>query len=186
MVGNRRNNRVKNKILVMGMVATMAMSMVACGGSDDTKVIESKVESQSAGSEVAATGFVFNYDGMDIAVDSDASVVVDKLGEPKEYFESPSCAAEGIGKLYTYDDFEIQTYPDGDKDLILYVMLRTDNVATAEGIDLSSSKDDIIAAYGEPSSEASGSMTYEKDGTKLVFIFDGDSLISIEYDSPKN
>ena len=154
----------------MIMVATVMFAFVGCGSSsNDTKVIE-------GGASQAVT----------IAVDADAAPIVEKLGEPKNYFESPSCAAEGIGKLYTYDDFEIQTYPDGDNDLILYVQLRTDNVATDEGIDLSSSKEDIVAAYGEPSEEATGSMTYEKNGTKLVFIFDGDSLISIEYDSPKN
>ena len=59
-------------------------------------------------------------------------------------------------------------------------------MATQEGIDLASSKDDILAAYGEPSEETSSALKFEKDGMKLVFIFDGDSLISIEYDSPKN
>lgn len=172
----------------MIMVVTVMFAFVGCGSSsNDTKVIEGGA-SQAVTTESAETesGFVFNYNGTAIAVDADAAPIVEKLGEPKNYFESPSCAAEGIGKLYTYDDFEIQTYPDGDNDLILYVQLRTDNVATDEGIDLSSSKEDIVAAYGEPSEEATGSMTYEKNGTKLVFIFDGDSLISIEYDSPKN
>ena len=179
---------MKRKLLAFGIVTAMALSMVACGGSDDTKVIEASSNGAGDAESTAQNdeGYVFHYDGTELKMDDDAAPIVEKLGEPSQYFESPSCAAEGIGKLYTYDDFEIQTYPDGDKDLILYVMLRTDNVATAEGIDLSSSKDDIIAAYGEPSSETSGSMTYEKDGTKLVFIFDGDSLISIEYDSPKN
>lgn len=178
---------MKRKIITMGLIVAVAVSLMACGsGAGDTKVIESNGSTQTTEATEEESGFVFSYDGMDIAVDTDAAAVVEKLGEPKSYFESPSCAAEGIGKLYTYDDFEIQTYPDGDKDLILYVLLRTDNVSTAEGIDLSSSKEDIIAAYGEPSPEATGSMTYEKGGTKLVFIFDGDSLISIEYDSPKN
>lgn len=180
---------MKKKLLSMVVVAGMVLSFVGCGSSSsDTKVIEgsSTQESAAASDSASAGGYTFNYNGTVIAVDTDAAPIVEKLGEPKSYFESPSCAAEGIGKLYTYDDFEIQTYPDGDTDLILYVLLRTDNVATDEGIDLSSSKDDIIAAYGDPTSEATGSMTYEKNGTKLVFIFDGDSLISIEYDSPKN
>ncbi|QFJ53781.1 hypothetical protein [Pseudobutyrivibrio xylanivorans] len=178
---------MKNKILALGLVCAMALSLAACGGeSSDTKVIEGNATQTASSSESSSGGYTFTYDSTNIAVDTDAAPVIEKLGEPKSYFESPSCAADGIGKLYTYNDFEIQTYPDGDKDLILYVLLRTDNVATAEGIDLSSSRDDIIAAYGEPTSEATGAMTYEKNGTKLVFIFDGDSLISIEYDSPKN
>ena len=108
------------------------------------------------------------------------------LGEPKQEFTSPSCAGQGDGHLYTYDDIQIQTYPEGDKDLILYVALRTDNVATKEGIDLSSSKEDILAAYGDPTEETSSSLKFRHGNVILVFIFDGDSLISIEYDSLKN
>lgn len=178
---------MKKKILALGLIATMALSMVACGSSNDTKVIESNTSSNAGdASSSSSTGYVFNYNGTAIAVDADAAPIIEKLGEPASYFESPSCAAEGIGKLYTYSDFEIQTYPDGDKDLILYVLLRTDNVATAEGIDLSSSKEDIIAAYGEPTEEVTGSLKYVKDDMTLVFLFNGDSLLSIEYDSAKN
>lgn len=177
---------MKNKLIMLGMVACMALSMVACGGSD-TKVIESDGSQASTTTAAAtSTGYVFNYQGTDIPVDADVAPIIDTLGDPSEYFESPSCAAEGIGKLYTYSDFEVQTYPDGDTDKVLYVRLKTDNVATAEGIDLSSSRDDVVAAYGEPASEVTGALTYEKDGMSLVFIFDGDSLSSIEYDSSLN
>ena len=178
---------MKNKILTLGLIAAMTLTLYGCGSSSDTKVIESDTTSNAqVGSTESATGYVFNYDGMDITVDSDVAPVIEKLGEANSYFESPSCAAECIGKLYTYSDFEIQTYPDGDIDRILYVLFKTDNVTTAEGIDLSSSKDDIIAAYGQPTEEVTGSMKYEKDGMTLVFIFDSDSLISIEYDSSLN
>lgn len=178
------------------LAAFCAISLVACGSSSDSsdvKVIESDSADTAATSQGAdndsgksVTGYVFTYNGIDMAVDTDAAPVIDALGEADSYFESPSCAGEGIGKLYTYSDFEIQTYPDGDKDLILYVMLRTDNVATAEGIDLSSGYDDVVAVYGTPSSEANGALTYEKDGMSLKFLFDGDDMISIEYDSAKN
>ena len=178
---------MKKRIIALGMIMAMSFAVVACGSSDDTKVIESTDTSNASGeSEAAGTGYVFNYDGMDIAVDSDVAPVIEKLGEPQEYFESPSCAAEGIGKLYTYSDFEIQTYPDGDVDRVLYVLFKTDNVATAEGIDLSSSREDIVEAYGQATEEGTSSMKYEKDGMTLVFLFDGESLISIEYDSSLN
>ncbi|MCR4566811.1 MAG: hypothetical protein K5769_02090 [Pseudobutyrivibrio sp.] len=172
---------MNKKLLVLALVGAMILSMVACGG-DDTKVIDSTGSgSNASGSANAGAGYVFKYDGMEIAVDADAAPIVDKLGEPQKYFESPSCAADGIGKLYTYSDFEIQTYPDGDKDLILYVALRTDNVSTAEGINLSSTKDDVIAAYGDSGEDVGGSLKYTKNGTELNFIFDGDSLTSIQY-----
>ena len=70
-------------------------------------------------------------------------------------------------------------------DRVLYVMLTSDAVATAEGINLSSSKEDVIAAYGEPTKEVSGSLIYEVGDMKLKFLFSGDSMVSIEYDSSK-
>ena len=177
---------MKKKILTFGLIGAMALSLIACGSSSDTKVIEGSNSSTTSSETASAAGYVFSYNGTAMPVDSDVAPILEKLGEPKKEFTSPSCAGQGDGHLYTYDDFEIQTYPEGDKDLVLYVSLRTDNVATQEGIDLSSSKEDIIAAYGEPAEEGTGSMKYEKEGVSLVFIFDGDSLISIEYDSPKN
>ncbi len=177
------------KVIATILIATTSLMMVACGSSSgDTKVIESSSNSSNgaAASSKSESGFTFEYEGLEITVDADVAPVIEKLGEPSKYFESPSCAAEGIGKLYTYSDFEIQTYPDGDVDRVLYVRLRTDNVSTKEGVDLSSSKDDIISAYGEPTSEGTGSMTYENNGTSLIFIFDGDALSSIEYDSELN
>ncbi|WP_052169695.1 hypothetical protein [Pseudobutyrivibrio ruminis] len=175
---------MKNKIIAFALIATTALSLVACGGSSDTKVIESS--NTTSTTESSNSGYVFSYNGTTIPVDADAAPIVEALGDDYTYFESPSCASDGIGKNYKYNDFEIQTYPDGDTDLILYVLLRTDNVATAEGIDLSSSRDDIIAAYGNPTEEATGSMKYTTDTMTLVFVFDGDSLVSIEYDSLKN
>ena len=178
---------MKKQIITLGLITTIALAAVGCGSSNDTKVIESDSSTNAqVGSTEETKGYVFNYDGMDISVDADVAPIIDKLGEPNNYFESPSCAAEGIGKLYTYNDFEIQTYPDGDIDRILYVLFKTDNVATAEGIDLSSDRESIVEAYGQATEEGTGSMKYEKDGMNLVFIFDGESLISIEYDSSLN
>ena len=172
---------MKNKFIAMTLAAVMAFSMVACGGSNDTKVIESGNAAGAGKAAQGQAGYVFTYDSVDMGVDYDAAPVVEALGEPKSYFESPSCAADGIGKLYTYNDFEIQTYPDGDKDLILSVLLKTDSVATKEGIDLSNTKEEVIAAYGEPTEEESGAIRYEKNGTTLQFLFEGESMISIEY-----
>ncbi len=91
----------------------------------------------------------------------------------------------GNVKFATYNDFEIETYPDGDVDRVLYVMLKSDAVSTKEGINTSSSKEDVIAAYGDPTEEVTGSLIYNTSSMKIKFLFNGDSMISIEYDSPK-
>lgn len=181
---------MKKKFLVIATLLTIVMSVEACGSADksDVKVIESTTTNAEKQTTAVAedSQYTLTYKDMVIAVDQDAAPIVEALGEPSSYFESPSCAGEGIGKLYTYSDIEIQTYPDGDKDLILYVLLRNDTVSTAEGLNLSSSKEDIISALGQPTSETSGNLVYEKGGMSLKFLFNGDDMISLEYDSAKN
>jgi hypothetical protein len=103
-----------------------------------------------------------------------------------------------------YTSSQAATYPDGDSNLIAYILIKDDTVSTPEGIDLSMTKDDVIAAYGEDytaegfetgadESDAdtaviagdagNGKLTYEKDGMTLNFFFDGENISSIEYDS---
>ncbi len=174
---------MKSKHLVTITLALVCtIGLFGCS-SNDVKVIDKNASSASE-SNTGADGYVFSYKGTDIPVDASFAPILEELGEPNSYFESPSCAAQGIGKHYTYNDFEIETYPDGDDDKVLYVMLKSDAVSTKEGINTSSTKEDIIAAYGEPTEEVTGSLIYEMSNMKLKFLFNGDSMISIEYDSP--
>lgn len=154
-------------------------------GAQEEGAAEAKSE-ESAGSEdaKAGVGYVFESNGVELAADMDMSELADKLGEPANYYEEPSCAAQGIAKIYTYPGFEIETYPDGEKDLIARITLKDDSVSTPEGVDLSMTEDDILAAYGADCEETETSMVYEKGGKKLCFILDGEDIASIEYNSP--
>lgn len=153
-------------------------------GSPTEDVQAEESEDKEADNTGGNAGYVFESNGTEIVVDMDMSAVADKLGEPVNYYEEPSCAAQGIAKIYTYSGFEIETYPDGDSDLIACVVLKDDSVATPEGVDLSMTKEEIIVAYGSDYEESETSMVYEKNGTKLCFILDGEDIASIEYDSP--
>ncbi len=145
-------------------------------------------ESPEAGTETEseAAGYLFETGGVTLGADMDADEVVAELGEAKSAYEVPSCAGEGIAYLYDYGSYEIETYPDdaSGKNLIAYITLKDDTVATAEGIDLSHTKDDVLAAYGEDCEESDNGLIYTKDGMKLEFIFDGEDMISITYVSP--
>ena len=65
--------------------------------------------------------------------------------------------------------------------MVGYITLKDDTVATPEGIDLSSTREDVIAAYGEDYAEDDKKISYEKDGMTLNFIFSGEDIASIEY-----
>ncbi len=179
------------KLLVMALCVSMlaTIALTGCGSSDkadagaEGSTQQAAESNDTAKEENGEKGYVFEVDGVKVAVDADMAPIAEALGEPASYFEEPSCAAQGIAKLYTYSSFEIDTYPDGDTDLVACIILKDDNVATAEGVDLSMTKADVIEVYGENYVETEGSIAYEKDGMKLCFILDGENIKAIEYNS---
>jgi hypothetical protein len=190
--------RRKNLLVIAGVLFA-GMLYAGCGSSEKTisgtpeltegsqsadsaAVVESDgKEEQAAATE--ETGYVFVSDGFSISVDMDMEEVLEALGEPKSYFEAESCAFHGLDKVYTYAGFEIDTYPQDDKDYISDIILKDDTVSTKEGISLSMVKDDVVAAYGEGYTEEDGMIVYDKDGMKLCFIFSDDYLTAVEYRS---
>lgn len=197
--------RDKSKILQVAMILGMAICICGCGSVSDTDARANQntdaqtqdVESEDGnmgieedGTEIpetnpienSVTGYVFIVNGVAIKVDMDMDELATQLGESKSIFEAPSCAGEGISYIYNFISYEIETYPAEDgANRIGYIVLKDDTVATSEGIDLSMTKDDVILVYGENYEENGNQITYEKDGTKLNFIYEGDNIISIEY-----
>lgn len=182
------------KKLAALLMAASLLLVAGCG--DDEKVIdgsgqnsgeESSRTEGSTGSmqeeQESADGYVFTFNGTAMTADADAGPIVDKLGEPVSYYEAASCAFEGLDKIYSYNGFDLNTYPSGDKDYVSAIVLRDDSVSTAEGICIGDSRDKVQEAYGADGSEESGMLVYEKGGMKLCFIFKDDSVAAIEYRS---
>lgn len=160
-----------------------AVSQSSGGQADSDKEQAGTEQEAQQQAEESAQGYLFESNGVSIGVDMDMEPIAEALGEPKSVFEQPSCAGQGTAFLYTYSGFEINTYPDGETNYIAYILLKDDTVATPEGVDLSMTKADIIAAYGEDYTEEENKITYEKGNMTLNFLLEGDSIISIEYDS---
>lgn len=188
---------MKKKLLVIGL--GMMLLLTACSGSGE-KVIEkdatevSKEVTQESSSEVAQTektetqeksekGYVFKWNSVTIAMDAEATPIVDALGEPISYFEAASCAFEGLDKMYTYNSFEVDTYPMNDADYISAVIFKDDSITTAEGVAIGDSKEKVKEVYGTDCAEQENVLIYSKDEMKLSFIFDGESVVSIQYSS---
>lgn len=181
-------------------VCIMAAALFLAGCGSNAKVIEGEVKTQGGegaaetsegangqnGEEVQAEkssykGYVFRSGDVVIEMDADAAPVLEKLGEPNSYFEAPSCAFEGVDKMYTYGSFELDTYPTGDKDFISAVIFKDDSITTPEGIGIGDSREKLTEAYGGEGTEELGMTVYRKDDMKLCFIFQEDSIASIEY-----
>lgn len=181
---------MKKRFLVLAAAMVVTASVVtACGsgaaGSNTSGNANSAQSSQQTGGEVktGGDGYIFKANGVSLSPDADMDSLKEKLGKEKSVFEAPSCAGQGTAYTYDYGSFTVETYPAEDKkNRIGYITLKDDMVSTAEGIDLSATKDQVKAKYGEPDASSSDTtLIYKKGSMKLEFIFDGASMKSIQY-----
>lgn len=187
---------MKRLSVLLAAVLTAGCLLTACGGSDDAGTsgnsnadtttnqnTDQNVENegQDAGSEEAYDGFSFVYKGTKIQLNAEAAPIIAALGESDSYFESESCAFQGLDKVYTYGSIVISTYPESEVDYINIIELKDDTVETEEGVYIGASMDDVTAAYGTPVKETDTSCIYVKGNSQLSFIFEGDAVSSIVY-----
>lgn len=196
----------RNKMLAAAMLIGAMLCMNGCGSTEEkTEQVEAEdlpateetdaqaPETEEAGesgqdaektAQDGVKGYYFMAGNVVLQTDVEFETVKEGLGEEQSVFEAPSCAGDGKDYIYNYTAYEVETYPgEGGVNKIAYIVLKDDTVATPEGIDLSMTKEDVVAAYGEDYEEVGDQFSYEKDGTKLNFVFEGDNIISIEYAS---
>ncbi len=163
-----QNHMKHTKIAMMlVLVLMMVLFVTACGGGEKSDM------------------YSLTLEGVTIKGNTQVKQYLDKLGDDYEYSESISCAYDGLDKIYTYENFSIYTYPDGDKDYVLEVEVLGGNYATDKGIKIGSSRADVIKAYGEKYFEDGALLYYNKtnDATDkiapmLYFVMDNDQVIS--------
>ena len=192
---------MKKKYLCFLLSILLLPALAGCGGETGVGVIggadgpteiivsgpgvgDNKDGEPAAQPETAETGYAFVYKSLTVTPDAQAAPIVEALGEPISYFEAPSCAFEGLDKVYTFPGFMLYTYPDGSgADYISSVVLMDDSVTTPEGLMIGSSVSEIEAAYGTPSAQSGNLYDYERAGVRLRFILDDGltAVISIQY-----
>ena len=128
-----------------------------------------------------------NKEEMYIFKDGDREIVLgeefskDKLGSEQSYSEIASCAFDGLDKTYTYSNYEITTFPDGEKDRIYSIYFLNVDVTTTEGVKISDIKEKMISTYGEEYKTQGNQYTYTKGKTNIEFIVENDVITSIQY-----
>ena len=187
---------MKKRLTVLCAVMMMAL-FTACGGSDE-KVIEknpsntTKESTEASNNEVQESkeekkeeatvkGYVFKQKDVVVSIDADAAPIVDALGEPISYFEAASCAFDGLDKIYTYNSFELDTYPIEDKDYVSAIIFMDDSITTAEGIAIGETRARVEEVYGTDYEEQGSMLVYRKDDMKLSFVLKDDTVTSIQY-----
>lgn len=170
------------KVVTFLAVFCLLMNLAACSGNQDpVKTEPQNNETQGSAPVGDPNAFYFTYEGTEIRLHADMAPILEKLGKPKKYTESASCAFEGLDKTYTFDSFVIQTYPQGDKDYVYCFWFVDDFAQTNEGIKIGDSQDKVETAYGADAFNGSNAYTLTKgDGVFTVIIKDG-VVSSIQY-----
>lgn len=130
-----------------------------------------------------AKNYVFSSNGVEIKVGGDANATVKALGEAQNVVETPSCGGGAEpDREYTYAGFKFNTVNENGKNVIVKIVLADDSVSTPEGISIGSSRDEVIAAYGENFTEnATGTLIYTDGATKLMIGITDGSVSAIHY-----
>ncbi|MBQ1944622.1 MAG: hypothetical protein II346_06395, partial [Ruminococcus sp.] len=121
---------------------------------------------------------VFVYNDRQVALNSDMDTVLAALGEANSMTTAPSCIGVGEDKTYHYDGFTVTTYPRGDKDYVMEIKVLDAAIATAKGIRLGSSMDDMTAAYGSGYRTFGYICAYQTNDNKSLQFFVEDGVIT--------
>ncbi len=181
--------------LLVGMMVIGSVVITGCGKGDEVKVVnklpQNNTDQTQSDKETGKTddaklaGYIFQVQvgskNVSVTTDLDMAKVLDELGEANSYFESASCAFKGLDKVYTYDHFRIETYPDDDKDKISSIVLLDDLIATPEGLTIGMTEQDVENTYGTDFENIKGMKVYTKDESHLAFVIQDGVVESIQY-----
>ena len=175
----KETNVMKNWI-IFALTALLCLGLVACSADKENgKNTDVGTQSEAA---AAADRYAMVFRDVEIVPGAEMQPVLDRLGEPRKYFESESCAFKGLDKVYTYAGVVIRTYPKDNTDYVLNVELKDDTVSTPEGVSIGESRDKVTKVYGAATATNDTSVSYRKGDVVLSFIFDADGAVtSITY-----
>lgn len=175
--------------LVMALIISLSVMLLSgCGGNDDgrsdaTGKPASNATALPGGATTAPSqddGYVFKKGNVTVVMNAKAADIIAALGEPSNYYESPSCAFEGMDKTYSYPGFDVTTYTESGVDYISGVVFWDDSVETPEGLYIGASAADVQRIYG---ADAAGktNVQLEKGSSYLLILLKDDLVSSIQY-----
>ncbi len=177
-----RGYNMKRRFVLALIICLMVAMLTACGGKDE-KIPGGNDDTHSG---PATNGYAFKTkDGTDIVIDAEFEQFKKALGQEKSCFESPSCAFGDLDKIWNYGGFDVYTYQLDKIDYVSSVILKDDTVCTPEKVYIGDSADDVISAYGDPATQDSKQIVYEKDKMKLIFMLSNDTVTQIQYTTRK-
>lgn len=159
-------NFMKKLAMVLTALA-LALGLSACGKSEGDGKIASQV---TVSGTALALGAEFTAETQE------------KLGEPTNVVQAPSCHYDGSDSIYYYEGFTVYTYKEQEKSIIYSVELKDASLTTPEGAKTGMKLDEVKALYGDGYEEVTSGISYALgEGMKLNFRTADDAVTLIEY-----
>jgi hypothetical protein len=135
------------------------------------------------GCDKEEVNYSFKSGEVGFSVNHDADAVIEKLGDPIDLVETPSCGGgEEPDREYTYAGFKFNTVNENGVNKIVKIVLTDDSVSTPEGITIGDGREAVIETYGADYTEnASGTLVYTDGETQLMFGITDGSVSAIHY-----
>lgn len=165
------------KLICALLAVVMLFTLCACGG--ETK--EEPKTTEATNAPAAEKGYVFENNGVEVAVNAAPDAVISALGEPVDTAEEASCAFEGKDITYFYNDFEILVAaPAGADSYISSVVIKSDAVSTPEGLEIGMAQSKVTELYGDCAFD-DPLYIYKKGNMQLRIKCVDDVVTAIEY-----
>ena len=116
-----------------------------------------------------------------IELGADAADVLGNLGTPKDIKELGDCGGFGAQVKYVYDNFDLYTVKSDTAETVDQISFTSDIAVTPKGICISSSKDEVLNAYGEPTLQNEKEIRYTSGQKILKFGLKEGNVSSIDY-----
>jgi len=172
-----KEEKMKKKVLIGIVIVLVVIGAIeiAVTMSNNTKPQEDKTQTAETSKEVYAFADGEKKANLGEEFNKEA------FGQEENYSEIASCAFEGLDKTYTYANYEITTFPDGEKEKVYSVYFLNENIATQEGVKITDSVEKMKEVYGEEAEVQGNQYRYTKGKTNLEFIVEEDVITSIQY-----
>lgn len=109
--------------------------------------------------------------------------VIEALGEDYRYAEGKSCNYDGLDKTYAYDEATFYTNPLEEGDLLSEIYSKNPDTVTSKGIGPGSSKNQVLAAYGDPAEADEDLLIYRAEEgpsvPSLCFELENDTVTAV-------
>lgn len=133
--------------------------------------------------QFSAADLSLTVEGHTFDCETNIETVTDALGDGYAYAEGRSCAYDGLDKTYAYPTVDFYTNPLPEGDIVTEIYTVDPSVTTTKGIGVGASRDEVIAAYGEPDEDDGYTLYYqvsdEAGEPTLCFDLEGDTVYAI-------